>query len=81
MQMLRMARAALCVIRAFTCVAPLIAQSPENLDLSAVGKDPRWKIAGRTTSVVDAKGRRALRLSEGPGTGSTFEVWLPALDE
>jgi hypothetical protein len=49
--------------------ASVHAQSPENLDLAAVGKDPRWKIAGRTAAIADAKGKRALKLSEGPGMG------------
>lgn len=49
------------------------AQSPERLDLTDVGKNPRWKIAGRTASIVDMKGKRALKLSEAPGMGV---VWL-----
>src|SRR5690349_4134863 len=40
------------------------AQAPEILDLSAVGKDPHWKVAGRSTSTVDIKGKHALKLSE-----------------
>ena len=53
------------------------AQSPETLDLTAVGKDPRWKIEGRTTSLVDIKGKHALALSEGTGNGV---VWLDGYD-
>ena len=53
------------------------AQSSESLDLTAVGKDPRWKISGRTVSVVDAKGKRALKINEGEGMGV---VWLDAYD-
>jgi hypothetical protein len=49
------------------------AQSAESLDLTAVGKDPRWKIVGRTTSVVDMKGKHALEVSKGAGIGI---VWL-----
>ncbi len=45
--------------------------------MTAVGKDPRWKIAGRTAAVVDLKGKRALKLSEGPGMGV---VWLDGYD-
>jgi hypothetical protein len=56
------------------CVA---AQSTESLDLTAVGRDPRWKIAGRTESVVDIGGKHALKLSEGPGMGV---VWLVGYD-
>ena len=63
---------------ALSCIAvPAIAQSPETLDLTAVGKDPRWKVAGRTTSVVDAKGKHALKISEGAGMGT---VWLDGYD-
>ncbi|HVH66843.1 MAG TPA: hypothetical protein VM716_03170 [Gemmatimonadales bacterium] len=56
---------------------PVPTQAPERLDLTAVGKDPRWKIAGRTTSVVDIKGKHALKVSEGPGMGM---VWLDGYD-
>ena len=50
-----------------------LAQTPETLDVTTVGKDPRWQVAGRTTSVVDTQGVRALRLSMDSGTGI---VWL-----
>jgi len=53
------------------------AQTPENLDLTAVGKDARWKLANRTASIVTEKGKRALKLSEGPGMGV---VWLDGYD-
>jgi len=53
--------------------ASLGAQTPDGIDLTAVGKDPRWKVSGRTTSVADVNGRHALRISEGPGMGV---VWL-----
>lgn len=55
----------------------MAAQSPEQLDLTASGRDPRWKIVNRTASVVDAKGKRAVKLSEGPGMGI---VWLDGYD-
>ena len=59
---------------AVACIASsAAAQPPEKFDLTAVGKDPRWKIAGRTTSIVDIKGTPALKISEGPGMGL---VWL-----
>jgi hypothetical protein len=59
---------------AVACIAcSTAAQTPEKLDLTAVGKDPRWKITGRTASVVDIKGKPALKISEGPGMGV---VWL-----
>jgi hypothetical protein len=66
------------LITALACfAAAAAAQSPELLDVTAVGKDPRWKVANRTASVVDAKGKRSLRLSEGPGMGL---VWLDGYD-
>ena len=58
-------------------VTPAAAQSSENLDLTAVGRDPRWTIVGRTTSIVDIKGRHALKLDEGAGIGV---VWLSGYD-
>jgi hypothetical protein len=63
---------------AIACVAtPAVAQSPGDLDLTAVGKDPRWKVAGRTTSVVDIKGKHALKVSQGGGMGV---VWFDGYD-
>jgi hypothetical protein len=70
--------AALWLIVALACIAtPAGAQSPDNLDLTGVGRDPRWKIAGRTTSQVDIKGKHALKLSEGRAMGI---VWLDGYD-
>jgi hypothetical protein len=54
-----------------------LCQSPDKLDVTAVGKDPKWKVAGRTASIVDEKGKHALKLSEGPGMGV---VWLDGYD-
>ena len=48
-----------------------------DLDLTQIGKDPRWKVAGREASVVDVKGKRALKLSEGTGMGV---VWMEGYD-
>jgi hypothetical protein len=62
---------------ALAYIATLAAQTSENLDLTAVGKDPRWKIAGRTASVADIKGKHALKISEGEGMGV---VWLDGYD-
>src|SRR5438132_9564734 len=68
----------LCLGAVLACLAtPVRAQSPESLDLTAVGNDPRWKVAGRTTSIVDAKGKHALKIGEGPGMGV---VWLDGYD-
>src|SRR5260370_16487805 len=39
-----------------------LVQAPEMFDVTAVGKDPRWQIAGRTAAVVDTNGKHALRL-------------------
>jgi hypothetical protein len=62
------------ILIALASVAPRArAQSADTLNLAAVGTDPRWKVAGRATSVVEIKGRRALKLVEGPGMGL---VWL-----
>ena len=58
-------KARLCLVVGLACIASLAgAQSPHRLDVTAVGTDPHWKVAGRTTSIVDMKGKRALRLSE-----------------
>lgn len=66
------------LIVTLACIAPPSgAQSTDNLDLTAVGRDPRWKVAGRTTSVVDIKGKHALKLGEGQGMGI---VWLDGYD-
>ena len=76
MPILDVRNARLCL--ALACIAMTAgAQSPESLDLNTVGKDPRWKIVGRTVSIVDAKGKRALKLSEGEGMGV---VWLDGYD-
>jgi hypothetical protein len=53
------------------------AQSPDTINLSTIGKDPRWKIAGRTVSAVDIKGKHAIKMSEGSGMGV---VWLDGYD-
>ena len=53
------------------------AQQPELLDLTSIGQDPHWKIANRTASVVDIKGKRAVKLSEGEGMGL---AWLDGYD-
>jgi len=57
--------------------APARAQSIDTLDLAMVGTAPHWRIVGRTTSMEDIKGKRALRLSEGAGMGV---VWLEGYD-
>ncbi|HXG98122.1 MAG TPA: family 16 glycoside hydrolase [Gemmatimonadales bacterium] len=55
-----------------------LVQAPETLDVTAVGKDPRWQVAGRTTAVVDTDGKRALRMIEvAPLMGL---VWLKDYD-
>jgi hypothetical protein len=55
----------------------LAAQGMESIDVTGAGKDPRWKIAGRTVSVADEKGKHAVKISEGPGMGV---VWLDGYD-
>ena len=69
--------ATICIMIVCMVAPPAIAQSPEKLDVTAAGKDPRWKITGRTASVADIKGKHALKLSEGPGMGV---VWLEGYD-
>lgn len=53
------------------------AQATERFDVTTVGSDKRWTIAGRTSSVVEVKGKRALKVSEAPGIGL---VWLDGYD-
>lgn len=66
------------LLAAFVCVTTHAkAQAVDTLNLAAVGSDPHWKIAGRTTSQVDIKGRHALQLSTAPGMGV---VWLDSYD-
>src|SRR5215472_18423904 len=65
------------LVIALASIATLAAQSAQNLDVTSVGKDARWKIAGRTATVVDVKGKHALKLSEGAGIGV---VWLDNYD-
>ncbi len=63
---------------AIVCLASrATAQSVDTLDLTKVGTDARWKIAGRTATVVETKGKHALRLSAGAGMGV---VWLDGYD-
>src|SRR5690348_13325991 len=69
----RMTRIGFCLGLIASLASLTKAPTAETLDLTAVGKDPRWKIVGRTTSIVDMKGKHALKLSEGPGIGL---VWL-----
>ena len=48
-------------------------QSTQTFDLAEVTKGQRWHLTGRTASIVEAKGKTALKLSEGPGMGV---AWL-----
>ena len=66
-----------CILITLAFIATLAAQPSENVDLTGVGKDPRWKIAGRTASFADVKERHALKISEGAGMGL---VWLDGYD-
>jgi hypothetical protein len=59
-------------------VVAFLVQAPEAMDLTTVGKDPRWQVAGRTTAVVDTNGKHALRMIEAaPVMGL---VWLKDYD-
>ena len=53
------------------------APAPGTFDVTTVGKDPRWQIAGRMASVVDTNGKRALKLEFAPIMGL---VWLKGYD-
>lgn len=69
-----------CLAVALACApapAALVAQSVETLDLTRAGTDPRWKVAGRTASVVDIRGKHALAMSERAGMGV---MWLDGYD-
>jgi hypothetical protein len=77
MPMLKMRNAELCLIALLSAAMPAGAQSSESPDLTAVGRDPRWKVAGRTTSMVDVKGKHALKITEGKGMGL---VWHDGYD-
>src|SRR5213595_337300 len=58
----------------FACLV----QAPQTLDVTTVGKDARWQVAGRTTAVVDTNGKHALRMIEvAPLMGL---VWLKDYD-
>jgi len=66
------------VVGALIAIAPPSrAQSRDTVDINTIGKDPRWKIAGRTVSSADIKGKHAIKLSEGDGMGL---VWLDGYD-
>jgi hypothetical protein len=52
---------------------PVSGQAPEAIDLDGVTAQRGWHLAGRSASMVDVQGKRALRLSEGPGMGI---AWL-----
>jgi hypothetical protein len=67
-------RTGLGTLLALACFASrALTQSPDTLNLAAIGTDPHWKVVGRTTSMVDIKGKHALRVSEAAGMGV---VWL-----
>lgn len=65
------------MIKNFARIVSLPAQPPDNVDVTAVGKDPLWKIAGRTALVADAKGKHALKIIEGAGMAL---LWLEGYD-
>lgn len=72
-----MPRPGTAILSLVACAAVAAAQSTAVPDVLTVGKDPRWKITGRTASVVEVKGKQALKLSEGPGMGV---VWLDGFE-
>ena len=70
-----MKKSSLYLVALLTCtlVWSTAAQSTQTFDLAEVPKGQRWRLSGRTVSIVDIKGKTALKLSEGPGMGV---VWL-----
>jgi hypothetical protein len=59
--MLKLRTPARLLVAAWTSVAAVAqAQSTDSLDLTTVGSDARWKVVGRTASVVSAKGKTCL---------------------
>jgi hypothetical protein len=65
------------LVTLMSVAVPARAQSIDTLPLTSVGTDPRWNVVGRTTSIVDIKGKRALEVSEAQGMGV---VWLDGYD-
>jgi hypothetical protein len=65
----------LLLIALLTCLSAWsgAAQSTRTFDLSELPKGKSWRLSGRTVSVVEAKGKTALKFSEGPGMGI---AWL-----
>src|SRR5207244_10989874 len=63
------------LLAVLACLTQAAAQ--DTFDVTTVGKDPRWQIAGRTASVVDTNGKRALKLEFAPIMGL---VWLKGYD-
>ncbi len=58
----------------FTCTSAWsAAQSEGTFDLAEVPKGQPWRLSGRTVTIVEAKGKTALKVSEGPGMGV---AWL-----
>ncbi|GAC1694169.1 MAG: hypothetical protein NVS9B3_12400 [Gemmatimonadaceae bacterium] len=68
---------ALVALVAFASAGQTNAQSTETLEIAEVGRSPRWTVVGRTASVIDVKGKKALNLTDGPGTGM---AWLTGYD-
>jgi len=58
-------------------IGTALVEAEETLGVTAVVKDPRWQIAGRTASVVDTNGKHALKLPLVPLMGL---VWLKGYD-
>ena len=64
-----------CLVGALVCLASSArAQSPDDVDLSTIGRDSRWKIVGRTVSAVEIKGKHAIKVSEGGGMGVVYSA-------
>ncbi len=62
-------------VRRLVCIACLASTmiAQQQFDLAMIGQDPEWKVVNRTAGVMEVKGKRAVKLSEGAGMGI---VWL-----
>src|SRR6267143_2423351 len=71
-------RTGLSILIALVClVSRALTQATGTLSLAAIGTEPQWRIVGRTAAMTDIKGKRALKISDGPGMGV---VWLDGYD-
>jgi len=71
-------RTGLSILIGLVCfISRALTQATDTLNLAAIGTEPHWRIVGRTAAMTDIKGKRALKISDGPGMGV---VWLDGYD-